>query len=715
LGVNGFNPYRDWLALTAQRPNYFELLKLSPTESDPERIKQAAEAMLKQLAERTRELPTDDTARQQAKQQLIQQIRQAFQVLKDPAARSKYLQQLSSGATPGAKPTAAAQSAPAPTTQSAQPKSQPKPNTAPGKPLERVSPSPPSRVAKGPGDSLSQIALSANIATNAGATDSPLVDTSNSNEIRVSARPKRRRRQQSSWGAWLLILGLFVVAPLILIGVLLATGRWSLPGWNAPAVTAVSSDPNAVPEQPSTTAADSVTEKSDQENNGANSPPANIPTPPADTASNQSADKQRSDNSDPPKSAQGNSSPNRPTDAPSTENQSLHTPPPQTQPNESMPPRQNADQSSTDIDAPPPSTEELNPEQLAALQQITRILAVAKTSLRYRDYDTAALAVNRLADTSAFDRCSGGTISANDGRAWVNAIRGFWTTVDRSFEKLQPAKEFDFQGTQVPLIETANQRLVLRINGQPESYLFDDLSPPTLIELAESTGIEDIPSWRLQKATYLLLYGDLSLTEESEIREALSQSAADGHEVQAIEKLADLRMWLLTTEFEIIQGAPQLDNAQVTTAVLRQLGVDDVSQIDTPMALGLSQQLLESSIKSDSREERAKQLLVAWQLALTAGDYCRVDQVLTVLATDYALDRLGALAESFQEILSQPLPPPQQEQLILQFLTITESMIGQGNRTPRLESALNVARDLATKLDLPSLRLRIERLRSQLN
>lgn len=680
--MSKWNPYREWLGINIARPNHFELLGLAIDQADSAIIKHAAEATLKRLSERTANLPADNVQLQQIKQQLIQQVRLAFSVLRDPQTREAYQLKLASAHLSTKEPT-----------NSANPATSDKPPITPKKPLPSQQPLPANA-----GNSTEQTPRTPD------SVDLPrvnLVDATNSDSsaIRVSTRPKRRRGSGSSWGIWALIVVLFVVGPMILIGVLFATGHWSLPGLSRTVVK--SNDPPVTTDlksgaNPADTRDEPKRElnnpSTDGDPNSSNNQAGSSPTgtPPDRSTTSQATD---------PRQEQGNpGNTTEETDPPQT---NLVTPPPTDD-------QSSATQPSKDDNNVP---EELTSAQREALHQITRALAVLKTSLRYRDYDNAARACNRLAlGDAAFDGGSHGPITANDGRSWVSSIRDFWNTVEQQFERIPAGKEFEFRGELCTLIESKGNRFVIRFRGNPESFQLDELPVETLIELAESQGIPDIPLWRLHKATYLLLFADLSMSAESAVRESIELSANDGHDVDAWLRLTDLRLWLMTTEFEIVQGAPKLDNQQVTQEVLQQLGVDDVRQINMELALGLNQQLIDLALQAEDRETRTKQLLVAWQLALTAGDLSRVDQTLSLLGTDYALDRLNAIVESFQAIMTQPLPADQTETAVFQLLKVADELFEQERPSQRLSAALNLARDLVGKLDRPSLRNRIERM-----
>lgn len=90
------HPYRKWLGIDSPRPNWFELLGIPDTESDPVRIKVAAKAALSML----REEP-EDSGERAAQRQLKRQIKEAYHGLVDPQARAIYLAGLQSAGQPG--------------------------------------------------------------------------------------------------------------------------------------------------------------------------------------------------------------------------------------------------------------------------------------------------------------------------------------------------------------------------------------------------------------------------------------------------------------------------------------------------------------------------------------------------------------------------------------------------------------------------------------
>ena len=82
------NPYQEWLNCKSKRPHYFELLGVSPKESDEGRIRRAAAS---RLATVRQVRPGKHIEQWQA---LIDEIGRAEKVLLDPAARRAYVQKI---------------------------------------------------------------------------------------------------------------------------------------------------------------------------------------------------------------------------------------------------------------------------------------------------------------------------------------------------------------------------------------------------------------------------------------------------------------------------------------------------------------------------------------------------------------------------------------------------------------------------------------------
>ena len=82
------NPYQEWLNCKSKRPHYFELLGVSPKESDEGRIRRAAAS---RLATVRQVRPGKHIEQWQA---LIDEIGRAEKGLRDPAARRAYVQKI---------------------------------------------------------------------------------------------------------------------------------------------------------------------------------------------------------------------------------------------------------------------------------------------------------------------------------------------------------------------------------------------------------------------------------------------------------------------------------------------------------------------------------------------------------------------------------------------------------------------------------------------
>ncbi len=82
---DSFDPYRQWLGIEVDSPNYFELLEISPTESDVEQIALAAKKQLNKVR------AIRPAERLQAWTALIDEIKEAETCLVDPQYRSAYL------------------------------------------------------------------------------------------------------------------------------------------------------------------------------------------------------------------------------------------------------------------------------------------------------------------------------------------------------------------------------------------------------------------------------------------------------------------------------------------------------------------------------------------------------------------------------------------------------------------------------------------------
>ncbi len=83
--MSDFNPYRDWLDLeVTDKPTYYQLLGVSPSESDAEEIRHQAKRRIRKIED------VKDSSREALKQRLVTQIKRGAKILLDPKLRKKY-------------------------------------------------------------------------------------------------------------------------------------------------------------------------------------------------------------------------------------------------------------------------------------------------------------------------------------------------------------------------------------------------------------------------------------------------------------------------------------------------------------------------------------------------------------------------------------------------------------------------------------------------
>lgn len=86
-----FNPYAEWLDISETAPNHYQVLGLSPTETDPDIISRAADTAIN----RVRSQRPGEHAAEWAR--LLDDLQTAKQTLTDPGRRAAYDQQLGAG------------------------------------------------------------------------------------------------------------------------------------------------------------------------------------------------------------------------------------------------------------------------------------------------------------------------------------------------------------------------------------------------------------------------------------------------------------------------------------------------------------------------------------------------------------------------------------------------------------------------------------------
>ena len=93
-----FDPYREWLGLEVSRPNYFELLALSPMETDTDRVALAARTQL------TKVRSIRPAGQIRSWTALIDEIKEAEQCLRNPELRRAYVAGINAADESGISP-----------------------------------------------------------------------------------------------------------------------------------------------------------------------------------------------------------------------------------------------------------------------------------------------------------------------------------------------------------------------------------------------------------------------------------------------------------------------------------------------------------------------------------------------------------------------------------------------------------------------------------
>ncbi|MEC8300289.1 MAG: hypothetical protein VX035_01115 [Planctomycetota bacterium] len=515
------NPYQEWLNCKSKRPHYFELLGVSPKESDEGRIRRAAAS---RLATVRQVRPGDHIEQWQA---LIDEIGRAEKILLDPPARRAYVQKILEARqkkVASDKPAAADAVTPPPTPSSkSAPSSPPSSPPLPPESNRLVEPPDPQAVSASPPEQGEDEAFdpmapltapsdpterepAAHPAPVAGlsASHSPgLAPSSGSSNFAKFARERARKKRQRFMVTSLLSL--------LVIGLLGTVGYLNKDAILGPTLSENDSDENDSPssdppKDPEPIVGDDGAEASQ------------TPEPPSDNESpkDESTDGSQENKGDPENKGDNVEPDGSNPEAEPSENSAPDTSPPEEK-----------------MEEPEVVSKTLTRSQAFELGETMKASHVA---ISERDFEEAEELWN-----SARGMAEGTDYAEHVDRLQImgQTTRRCWDRIAQATSQLQSTEVLEFSPTvAVAIIEASEEKLVYRVNGERQERAPREL-PPGLAKLILETVLE--PGADLDTLLGALYAGEAAF-DESKREEAemyWREVDAAGGSVQ------DLLLWVI--------------------------------------------------------------------------------------------------------------------------------------------------------------------------
>lgn len=625
------NPYQEWLQCRSKRPHYFELLGVSPQETDSEKIRRSAAS---RLAAVRRVRPGEYLDLWQS---LIDEINEAERVLLDPEARRTYVQKLRAAREKkkaGDSPPKSESPSPPMVTSTPVPTAPPIPSAPPqrespeGAAAASPDPNAPLTAPRPTAESVggeafdpmapltapeipaSQPALTgAAAATQAGSPASVDFNSMSGGSSGLAAftrkRTQRKRRNMFITG----VLSLVVVG---LLGTLVVLNQDAILGSKL-------SEAEVVNDPASSTDGETDSETAGTTPDQPNSPPSDEETD-AET-NNSPTDNNIDTSSDPDSSAVD------PTSDPEM-----------TGPD---------DPTTPSIDPPPtePSNDPETPERSLTRPEayaLGETLKAAHVALSERNFEEA-----EALWTSAREQASGSDYSDLVDRLQIvgQTTRRCWDQIAKAAGQLQSSEVLEFSPTvAVAIIEASEDRLVYRVNGERQERAPREL-PPGLGKLILETVLD--PGTELD--TLLgALYAAESAVDETKREQAETywrEADASGASVP------DLIQWL-SDEYDLVaedydpEPTPEeADLAEAEAALTEELAaiIDAAKKPDDRVAAGL--QIVERATAQEATPETYVKFQKACELIAMSGQSTQLETPVELWEQWFKLDRIAVMTD----------------------------------------------------------------------
>lgn len=205
-------------------------------------------------------------------------------------------------------------------------------------------------------------------------------------------------------------------------------------------------------------------------------------------------------------------------------------------------------------------------------------------------------------------------------------LKEFW----QQFKKSSLANRNDLQvgDRTVGFVEATESHVTLKVAGVLRRYEYPFVPPALMMAIIDQGAIDDIPTYRLQKAAYLISRLHSRPDFADDIEELLMLSEQDGHDVSRLRRLADLPLEILASpklrpRYRVISEPLAGSSA---TAQFKSL-----HEVPFEVASGLARQVIEEFLDAEKRptvdrndpsqqQEYLSVLDRARQLAMRGGD-----------------------------------------------------------------------------------------------
>lgn len=425
--VSNFNPYNEWLGISATNPTYYQLLGVSLRETNAETIRSLAKQQIRKLK------AADIGHRKKARDKLELRIRRAAQCLCDPTARAAYDQRIQNAISHDRSQQGKALAIKAPVPARSKKKFDAKPDAksaskkkAGAKPDESIR-----KLDHGNSDLTVDI-------------ESPVIPQVGTN-VRGIARQLQKRRKRSNIAKFCAAMILLSIAGLAF----LFAQQTGMLGRSGNLFSASNSA-----QQTSPLAAETVGGNDDE--------------PSHDVATGKSGSVNLS-----------NANPARPSNAkrPTTTNRPGETIVSATQPTSA--PISSQATSSPTINLTSQSIVPPTPDEL---QQLGELLTKAKSALSNRDI---ALAKRLLSEAEPLARRQQDQAKFSRLTTLTKYVEEYWAAANDRLKSLRGGSEVTIGKTPVMVVERTDQRLMLRVNGENKTYQTADLPLELAMALAD--------------------------------------------------------------------------------------------------------------------------------------------------------------------------------------------------------------------------------------
>lgn len=692
------NPYQEWLQCKSKRPHYFELLGVSPQESDGKKIRRAAASRLAAVRQVRPGEHLD------LWQRLIDEINEAERVLLDLEARRTYIQKLRAAiekqkaegsprkTAPPSPPNVAATpipTAPVPAppsvplapepAQASEPAAitGPDPNaplTPPPAPhpaensdgeeaFDPMAPltapeTPTSQAASAPAPAHSPAAPATSVEFNSNAGGSA--------NLAAFTRKRTQRKRQK-----MLVTGVLSLIVIGLFGTLVYLNQEAILGSKV-SEAEVDNDPDSP-----------TNEESESEDETSETTPV-TPVPPTsddetDTDMNSSAPDGHEGTSDPDsENTDSTSNPEMNPDEPTTPSDE----PPSDEPPSDEPPS----------DEPPSDepTRSLTRPEAFALGETMKAAHLALSERKFEEAETLW--------TSAREQSSGSDYSDLVDRLQImgQTTRRCWDQIAKATGQLQSSEVLEFSPTvAVAIIEASEDRLVYRVNGERQERAPKEL-PPGLGKLILETVMD--PGTDLD-----VLLGALYAAESAVDENKRDQAETYWREADAAgASIPDLIQWL-SDEYDLVaedydpEPAPEeADLTQVEAEVTEELAaiIDAAKKPDDRVAAGL--EIIEQATTQEATPATYVKFQKACELIATSGQSTQLEVPMELWEQWFKLDEIAVITDLLQRCSRVSAEPDECKETVRLSLEFAQKAINK-KQVELAERLLDAATDAAQK------------------